>query len=329
MQHTMEQSVTLGAYAGTVALPLVRTFGDDRAIEVATGLVAELWAGLPLVGPVSFVDPTVVVPHCDSTSTVRDSADGIEPPQGPGDLVPDALDMIRTIWQVARQGSAQELAVVVRFRLADLAAAMDHLYAVRTGVPTPDRPGTFEAIVRECLDLVTAQRSRSGVRKLTDSDLHDHGLRVGEQLIECLVEGTPCRMLTTPQVDTLRLQVISALRVAGLQVLETDSIHPGVLLVAIDDVDLSGRHIELHWHYATDLWQRCQEAIQAGDYTAEVLRHSGSIRAVMGQALLDILQNAGFEARIDPEVGEHRVLVTRLIEPESLNAHITSENPGR
>lgn len=330
MQHLMEQAVTLGAYAGTVALPLVRTFGTDRETHVANGLVSELWAGLPIAHPVSFVDPSVLDSPHDRTSTVRDNADGLEPARQPADLVPDALDMIRTIWQVVRQGSPQEIAVVVRFRLADLASGMDHLYAVRTDAPTPRRPGTFEAIVRECLDLVTAQRNRAKARQLTDCDLHEHALRVGGHLVECLIEGTPCRLLTTPQVDLLQHQVISALHIAGLPVLEEgDDSSAGVLLVAIDDVDLSDRHIELHWRCTPDLQRRARQALRDGDYSAEVLKRTGGIQGVMRQALQEILRHAGFETAIDPDIGEHHLLVTGLREPEMLRGYVSPELFGR
>lgn len=328
MQHTMEQAVTLGAYAGTVALPLVRAFGEPREVAIAEGLVAELWAGLPLMHAISYADPTVLAPDLDRTCTVRESADGMEPARGPVDLVPDALDMIRTIWQVARQRSPQELAVVARFRLADLAAGLDHLYAQSTGTATLQRPGNFEAIVRECLDLVAEQRKRSQGRQLTESDLHEHGTRVGKQLVECLTEGAPCRMLTTPQVNLLRLQVASALNVAGLQIIgEADEANAGVLVLAVDDVDLADRHIELHWHCTRDLRQRSLQALRNGDYAAEVLGRVGGIQSVMGQALQDILRHAGFEARIDPEVDEHHVLVTRLREPERLRRYVSSGAP--
>lgn len=324
-QHSMEQAVTLGAYAGTVALPLVREFGSDRSIEVTEGLVSELWAGLPLVHPVSFADPSVLGSDVDRTRTVRDSADGLEPAHGPADLVPDAVDMIRTLWQLTRQGSAQELAVVARFRLADLAYAMDHLYATLTGAsPPPSRPGAFEAVVRECLDLVTGERSPSRGRQLSDCDLHEHGTRVGEQLLECVTEGAPCRLLTTEQVDRLRHQVMTALSVAGLRVVTEEEASPGVLLAVVDDVDLSNRHIELHWHCASDLRRRCHDALEAGDYTAEVLRHAGCTKGVMGQALQEILRHAGFEARIDPDIDEHHVLVNRLAEPERLRSYVSA-----
>ena len=334
MQHTMEQAVVLGAYAGTVTLPLVRTFGDADAIERASALVSGMWAGLPLVTD-SRADPGLDPSGHDHLHTERESADGVAPVTRPADLVPDALDLVRILWEVARNGSPQELAVVSRFRLADLAAGMDHVFAVRTGERTPARPGAFEAIVRECLDLVTQYRAASGAGLLTATELHDHAIAVGEHLVECLLEGTPCRLLTTPQVDLLRLQVVSALNAAGLTVLdrddEADEDRPGVCLAAIDDVDLTGRCIDLHWHCAPDVQRRCREALRAGDYGAQVLRHSGTVRTTMSDALQRILEAAGFEARIDHEIDEHHVLVTGLVEPERLRVFVnpSSDAGGR
>ena len=326
MLHTMEQSLTLGAYAGTVTVPLVATFGDADTQTRVRGLVQELWAGLPLVDGVSHVEEDLPLRDPERTITAQHSPDGATSPQTPADLVPDCLDLVRTLWLLTRDSSPMELATVARFRLADLAAAMDHLYATRRGEETPPRPGTFETVIRECLDIIAGQRATPNSRLLGDSDLYEHGLSVGQHLVDCLSTGQPCLFMTMPQIDLLRLQVMSALSVAGLQMVsEGDLTSPGVLLEVIDDVDLRGRHIELHWHCSMEFRQRCREALANRDLEAEVLRHSGRIHATMSHALQEILSDAGFETSFDPDLGEHQLIVSRLVEPEALNVYIGSD----
>lgn len=325
MVMTMDQSLTLGAYAATVTAPLVRAHGEPETLELVLGLIHELWAGLPLVYHTSYVDTALPDRDPDRTLTVRESADGAAPPQQPSDLVPDSLDLVRTVWQLARQGNPAELATVARFRLADLAAAMDHLYAQDAGLDTPSRPGAFEAVVRECLDIIAAQPTGPTTQLLSDSELYEHATTVGRYLVECLDDGHPCDLLTTPHLDLLRLQVMSALSVAGLAVIdEVHDDHAGVLLVVVDDVDLTSRNIELHWHCSADLRERCREALRVHDLGAEALRQSGRITITMSRAVRDILRDAGFEAAIDLESGEHHVVVTRLREPEQLRCYVST-----
>ena len=322
MVKSVEQAVTLGAYAGSVVLPLARAYGDPRTTAVISGLVAELWAGLPLVHDRSYVDEGIGRPH-ENTTTAHACADGGASSETAQDLVPDMLDMVRTLWQLAHTRSIEELAVVARFRLSEIAAGLDHAYAVRHSAAQPTRPGTFEAVVRECLQIVTRERAVGAVRALGDEDLYEHAVSIGEHLVECLEEGSACRLLTRGQVDGLARQVASLLGASGFTVVDDDeSRGPGVLVEVVDDLDLTLRHVSLHWHPGEPLRRRCADAVNRGDYSAEPLRRSGMVRELMGRSLLELVRAGGFEARPHEEVGPHEVVVTGLNEPERLAAFV-------
>ena len=186
MTESMEQAVALGAYAGTVLLPVAKDHADEGTYRVISGLVTELWAGLPLVHDQSYADEGLSERPHENTTTARASADTGEQPESPSDIVLDVLDMVRTFWQLARSGSAEELADVASFRLGEIAAGLDHVYAVRHGIPDAERPGTFESVVLDCLDVVEKQRSSTVIRAMGDRDLYDHAMTIGGHLAECL-----------------------------------------------------------------------------------------------------------------------------------------------
>jgi hypothetical protein len=323
MVQSKERALTLGAYAGAVVLPLARKYGDAYTSTLIEGLVGELWAGLPLVHGRSYVDREVGRRRHEDTDTARDCPDGGHASETPEDLVPDMLDMVRTLWQLARSGSAEELVMVARFRVSEIAAGLDHAYAVRHGTEPPHRPGTFEAVVRECFQLVAEQRAAGAVRALGDEELFDHGISIGEHLAECLEQGSACRLLTKPQVDVLALQITSLLAASGFPIVPDDESHdPGVLVEIVDDLDLTHRHVSLHWHLGESLRQRCAVAVSQGDYSAEPLRRSGLVREVMGRSLLELVQAAGFDAHTDEDRGPHEVIVTALSEPDELASFV-------
>lgn len=322
MGQSVVQAVTLGAYAGSVVLPLARVYGDERTSTLIAGLVAELWAGLPLVRDRSDVDAEIGRPH-EATATARPCPDGGATSEAPEDLVADMLDMVRTLWQLAHTGSVEELVVVSRFRLSEIAAGLDHAYAVRHGTEPSTRPGTFEAVVRECLQIVAQDRAVGAVRTMGDEDLHEHALSIGEHLLECLEQGSTCRLLTRPQMDVLALQVTSLLGASGFIVgRDGEDNRPGVLVEAVDDIDLSLRHVSIHWHPGEPLRRRCDEAVSQGDLSAEPLRRAGLVREVMGRSLIELLLAAGFDARADDEVGPHEVVVTGLAQPGDLASFV-------
>jgi hypothetical protein len=323
MVQSVEQAVTLGAYAGTVVLPLAREYGDARTSALIAGLVTELWAGLPLVHSRSYVDREVGRRRHEVTDTARGCPDGGQASETPQDLVPDMLDMVRTLWQLARSGSAEELVAVARFRLSEIAAGLDHTFAVRHETDRSERPGTFEAVVRECFQLVAEQRASGAVRALGDEELFEHGISIGEHLVECLDRGSTCRLLTKHQVDVLALQITSLLAASGFTVVPDDgSNRPGVLVEVVDDLDLAHRHVSLHWHLGESLRDRCAAAVSNGDYSAEPLRRSGLVRAVMGRSLLELVRAAGFDAHADDDLGPHEVIVTSLCEPDELASFV-------
>ena len=322
MVQSVEQAVTLGAYAGAVVLPLARQYGDPLTSALIAGLVGELWAGLPLVHHRSYVDAEIGRPH-EHTATAHGCADGGVACDTPRDLVPDMLDMVRTLWQLAHTGSSEELVVVSRFRLSEIAAGLDHAYAVRHGAAPPTRPGTFEAVVRECLQIVTRERATGAVRAMGDEDLFDHGIAIGEHLVECLEQGSACRLLTRPQVDVLAVQITSLLGVSGFAVVpDEESRRPGMLVEVVDDLDLSLRHVSIHWHPGEGLRRRCEEAVNDGHLSAEPLRRAGLVREVMGRSLIELLCAAGFEAHADEDLGPHEVIVTALTEPEDFESFV-------
>lgn len=309
----MEQAVTLGAYAGTVLMPLLHAHADRRTAEIVGGLVNELWAGLPLVHTRSYADETLATGPAEDLRLGLPDLDGAGLPGAVEDLVPDILDMVRTLWRLACWGSPQELAAVTRFRMGEVTAGLDHLYARAQGASPPERPGTFEAVAKECLELVNQERAPGQSRNLTDGDLHQHASAVGEHLVECLEIGAACRLMTMPEVELLRLQVTTALATAGLDIVrDEDFDRAGVALVVVDDIDMSRRHIELHWRCRYALRRACREALAAGDYRSAALRQTGTISAAMSGALLRILRHAGFEARIDPDALQRHVLVTAV-----------------
>jgi hypothetical protein len=323
MVQSMQQAATLGAYAGCIVLPLARKYADERTATLISGLVGELWAGVPLVYDFSCVDDEVGTRNHEDCTTSRDCADRGEQAQAPADLVPDMLDMVRTLWHLASTGSAEELVVVARFRLSEIAAGLDQVAAIRHGGHGRTRPGAFEAVVRECLDLVAVHRVPGAMRVLGDEDLYDHGVAIGGHIVECLEQDVPCRLLTRPQIDLLALQITSLLAASGFAVItddETDA--PGVLVEVIDDVDLSYRHVAIHWHPGVALSSRCAEAVRRGDYAAEVLRRSGLVREVMGVSLLQLLRAGGFDAHADEELGTHQLVVTGLDEPLQLEGFV-------
>ncbi|MCA1781794.1 MAG: hypothetical protein ABR500_13630 [Dermatophilaceae bacterium] len=324
MVQSVEQAITLGAYAGSVVLPVAGKYGDEHTHTLIAGLVAELWAGVPLVYDRSDVDDEIGRPHEDTT-TARGCADGgeAEASETPQDLVPDMLDMVRTLWQLAHTGSIEELAAVARFRLSEIAAGLDHAYAVRHDTQPPARPGTFEAVVQECLQIVTHERESGTRRTLGDEDLHEHGTLIGEHLVECLEQGSACRLLTKPQVDVLAIQITSLLGASGFSVVpEGETYRAGVLVEVVDDIDLSLRHVSIHWHPGEALRRRCEDAVNGGDYSAEPLRRSGLVREVMGRSLLQLLRAGGFEAHADEDLDPHEVIVTGLTEPEDLASFV-------
>ena len=323
MVQSVEQAVTLGAYAGTVVLPVAREYGDARTSTLIAGLVGELWAGLPLVHSRSYADREVDGRRHEDSDTARDWHDEDQASETPEDLVPDMLDMVRTLWQLARSGSAEELVVVARFRLSEIAAGLDHAYAVRHGTETPTRPGTFEAVLRECFQLVAEQRAWGAVRALGDEELFEHGISIGEHLAECLDQGSACRLLTRARVDALALQLTALLAASGFTIAPDDeSNHPGVLVEVVDDLDLTHRHVSLHWHLGESLRERCAVAVSNGDYSAEPLRRSGLVREVMGRSLLELVRAAGFDAHEDEDPGAHEVIVTSLSEPDELASFV-------
>jgi hypothetical protein len=323
MAESMEQALTLGAYAGTVLLPVAKGHADEASYRVISGLVTELWAGLPLVHDRSYADEGMCQRPHEDTTTARASADSGEQPESPSDIVLDVLDMLRTFWQLARSGSAEELADVASFRLGEIAAGLDHVYAVRHGVTDAERPGTLEAIVLDCLQVVEAQRSPSVIRAMGDRDLYDHAVAIGEHLAECLESGHPCRLFTTRQLDTLGFQVAMLLTASGFEVVgEDDTHHPGARVEVVDDVDLAQRCVAIHWHTGNVLRQRCSEAVVEGDYDAEALLRAGAICQEMGRALVQILTAAGFEARINEEFGAHYVVVTGLRQEEDFESFV-------
>ncbi len=322
MVQSVQQAVTLGAYAGSVVLPLAREYGDARTIVLITGLVAELWAGLPLVHDRSDVDEEIGRPHED-TATARGCPDGGAASETPQDLVPDMLDMVRTLWQLARTGSAEELVVCARFRLGEIAAGLDHAYAVRHDSEQPTRPGTFEAVVRECLQIVTQERATGAVRAMGDEDLFDHAISIGEHLVECLEQGSACRLLTRPQIDELAVQIMTLLGASGFAVVpDAESQRSGALVEVVDDLDLSMRHVSIHWHPGEALRRRCADAVSQGHVSAEPLRRAGLVREVMGRSLIELLRAAGFEAHEDVDLGPHEVIVTGLTEPKQFESFV-------
>ena len=322
MVKSVEQAVTLGAYAGSVVLPLARKYGDEATASVLCGLVAELWAGLPLVHDRSYVDDDIGRPH-EHTMTAHDCADGGAASGTAQDLVPDMLDMVRTLWQLAHTGSTEELVVVARFRLSEIAAGLDHAFAARHGTEPPTRPGTFEAVVRECLQIVARERAPGAVRSMGDEDLFEHGTSVGQHLVECLERGSTCRLLTRPQVDVLAVQITSLLGASGFAVVpHGESGRPGVLVEVVDDLDLTLRHVALHWHPGEALSRRCADAVREGRFSAEPLRRAGLVREVMGRSLIELLTAAGFEVHEDDELGPHEVIVTGLAAPGQLASFV-------
>ena len=319
----MEQAVALGAYAGTIVLPVAKEHADEATYRVISGLVTELWAGLPLVHDQSYADEGICERTHEVTTTAWDSADSREQPESPSDIVLDVLDMVRTFWRLAHSRSAEELADVASFRLGEIAAGLDHVYAVRHGVPDAARPGTFESIVLDCLDVVEAQRSATVIRAMGDRDLYDHAMTIGEHLAECLERGNPCRLFTTRALDTLGFQVAMLLTASGFEVVgEDDTHHPGARVEVVDDVDLAQRCVAIHWHTGNVLRQRCSDAVVTGDYDAEALLRAGAICQEMGRALVKILTAAGFEARINEDFGAHYVIVTGLRQAEDFESFV-------
>ncbi|MGA8046560.1 MAG: hypothetical protein WCA30_09865 [Dermatophilaceae bacterium] len=323
MPTSMEQAVALGAYAGTVLLPVAKEHADEGTYRVISGLVTELWAGLPLVHDQSYADEGLAERPHENTTTARACADTGEQPESPSDIVLDVLDMVRTFWQLARSGSAEELADVASFRLGEIAAGLDHVYAVRHSVPDAERPGTFESVVLDCLEVVEAQRSSTVIRAMGDRDLYDHAMTIGGHLAECLEQGSPCRLFTTRQLDTLGFQVAMLLTASGFEVVgEDDTHHPGARVEVVDDVDLMQRCVAIHWHTGNVLRQRCSDAVITGDYDAEALLRAGAICQEMGKALVRILTAAGFEARINEDFGAHYVVVTGLRQTEDFESFV-------
>ncbi|MDO5503485.1 MAG: hypothetical protein Q4G67_09965 [Actinomycetia bacterium] len=322
----MEQAVTLGAYAGTVALPLVRSHAESQTGRLIDGIVRELWAGLPLVHHSSYVDQDMPCGKAPGTRTALASADLDRPPEHPQDLVPDVLDMVRTAWQLMRSRSARELAAVTSFRFTELVAGMDHVYAHVHGRPHEERPGTLESVAQECIGLVKRQRAPGSVHALGDEDLFRHGIAVGEHLLECVEQGTECALMTMTDMERLGLQITTVLSAAGFPVLtEEDTEGPGICVEAVDDLDFSRRHVAVHWHSASTLRQRCTVAVDRGDYSADALKQGGLISTAMGRALKDIVTSAGFAIRSDDSSSsEHYVLVTGLRAPEDFAAFVES-----
>lgn len=319
--------MTLGAYAGTVMLPLAKEYADSETSARLSGLVSELWAGLPLVTTDSHIDGDMAA--WAEATTVRPSPDITTPAHKPADLVPDMLDLVHMVWQVARTGTPEELMHITRFRLSEIAVGLDQVYAAQQGVPLGSRPGTLEEVLLECFNLVARQRDSGVSRALTNSDLYDHGIAVGNHLVECLKTGGECKLLTTPQVDLLYLQVAAMLGVAGFIVLDPqgEPSRPGLWVEGIDDVDLSLRHISINWRLAAGLRERCSEAVNSGDYNAPILRQAGAVAKAVSRAVLRTVHVAGFTAHIDATSGEHNVIVTGLNQPEEFAAFIGSADP--
>lgn len=324
----MEQAVTLGAYAGAVALPLVQKHADAATVRVVDGIIRELWAGLPLVYESSYFDQDMSEEAVARAMTPGYGADKGRSPAVPEDLVSDILDMVRTFWQLAHRGSSRELAQVVTFRAGELAAGMDSVYAITHNAELRARPGAFEAIVRECLDLVASQRARGALRVLGDQDLYDHAIATGAHLLECIDHGAPMQMLTRPQVDLLRLQISTLLTTSGFRfIVDDEAAKPGIRVEVMDDIDPTGRHVAVYWHPGNDVSGGCDAGSESGDHgghvSAEALRRSRVVGVAMSHAIEEILGAAGFEVNVDLDVGESYVLVTALSNPDQFAAFIT------
>lgn len=318
MMPSMEQAVTLGAYAGTVALPLVREHADAPTVRVIDGIVRELWAGLPLVYASSYFDQDMSQEAVERARTPGFGVDTGRSPAAPEDLVSEVLDMVRTFWQLAHSGSPRELAQVVTFRLGELAAGMDSVYALTHDTELRARPGAFEAIVRECLDLVRSQRAPEAPRALGDQDLYDHGISTGTHLLECINQGSRCRLLTRPQIDLLSLQITTLLTTSGFGFVSDDGVRqPGVRVETVHDIDVFGRHVSVYWHPGNEVTDRCGVARDSGHLSADVLHRSRVVAIAMSHAIEEILEAAGFDVHVDLEVGAY-VLVTALSEPDQL-----------
>ena len=325
----MEQALTLGAYAGTLVLPLVRAHADPATVRVIDGIVRELWAGLPLVYDRSYFDSSMSIEAVERTMTPGYGVDKGRSPTVPEDLVSEVLDMVRTVWQFAHLGNSRELAQVVRFRSGELAAGMDSVYAVTHGPALQSRPGPFEAIVKECLELVRNQRGQDIPRALGDQDLYDHAITTGTHLLECIQQGTPIRMLTRPQMDLLALQLTTLLTLSGFRYVSDDGVHyPGVRVELVDDIHLAERHIAVYWHPGNAGSEHCDTGAQRGEYSAETLHRSRVVGSAMAHAMEEILEAAGFDVRIDPEVGDSYALVAGLREPELFASFIEDLEPA-
>lgn len=323
MVPTMDQAMTLGAYAGTIVLPLVRQHAGPSTVRVIDGIVQELWAGLPLVYDRSYFDQDMSEAAVQRAMTSGYGVDKSRSPVTPEDLVSEILDMVRSFWQLAHRGSPRELAQVVTFRLGELAAGMDSLYAVMHDSEMQARPGLFEAVVRECLDLVRSQRATGAMRALGDQDLYDHAIVTGTHLIECIDQGARCRMLTKPQFDRLSLQITTLFTASGFNFVSEDGAHgPGVRVEVIDDIDPSARHVAVYWHPGHDIHERCDVAGDSGHFSADVLHRSRVVGIAMSRAIEEILEAAGFEVLVDLEVGGSYVLVTALKEPDQFTTFI-------
>lgn len=315
--------MTLGAYAGTVALPLVQEHADAATVRVIDGIIRELWAGLPLVYGSSYFDRDMTQEAVERAMTPGYGLDRGRSPASPEDLVSEVLDMVRTFWQLAHGGSPRELVQVVRFRLGELAAGMDSVYAATHHTELPARPGPFESILRECLELVGSQRARGALRALGDQDLYEHGIATGTHLLECIDQGLPCRMLTRAQADLLQLQVTTLFTTSGFRfIVDDDAAKPGIRVEVIDDNDPSGRHLSVYWHPGNDLDDRCDVGRGSGHLSAELLRRSRVVSVAMSHALEEILEAAGFEVHVDRDVGASYVLVTALKEPDRFASFI-------
>lgn len=323
MVPSMEHALTLGAYAGTLVLPLVREHADPPTVRVIDGIVRELWAGLPLVYNSSYFDLDMSQEAVERAMTPGYGVDEGRSPATPEDLVSDILDMVRTFWHLAHGGSPRELAQVVTFRLGELAAGMDSVYAVTHHTELRSRPGAFEDIVRECLELVGSQRARGAPRALGDQDLYDHGISTGTHLLERIDHGAGCRLLTRPEIDLLSLQITTLLTTSGFGFASDDGVHePGIRVEAVDDIDLSGRHVAVYWHPGNDVIERCDVSRDSGHLSSDVLRRSRVVGVAMSHAIEEILEAAGFEVHVDLEVGASYVLVTALREPDQFASFV-------
>lgn len=329
----MEQAVTLGAYAGAVALPLVQKHADAPTVRVIDGIVRELWAGLPLVYDSSYFDRDMSQEAVERVMTPGFGVDQSRSPAVPADLVSEVLDMVRTFWQLAHRGSPRELAQVVTFRFGELAAGMDSVYAITHNTELQARPGAFEAILRECLELVAGQRARGALRSLGDQDLYEHGIATGTHLLECIDEGSPCRMLTRPQVDLLRLQISTLLTTSGFRfIVDDEAAKPGIRVEVMDDIDPTGRHVAVYWDPGNDDGSGCNAGLEpagrGGHLSAEVLPRSRVVGVAMAHAIQEILGAAGFEVDVDVDIGESYVLVTALRDPEQLVTFLAGPDDG-